>query len=452
MTKFKETIALLQEKYEQYKKDSYKREIKSVINKTKKFLPPSIDKQELYERLLIEHDRSDNSFINEKYKLINRLREIQNYQSRLKDITSTPLKYNTFEEIDAKSQLIEEMYFKKSLIDCFEYDNQKSLLGENAKKINEIMDIKSEIAWRIGLIESELKYGKLLDDLANTSNDLDKFTFYNDLINQIRQDKINKTKISKEPLEITGIPKSEDNNEIPFIRTDKKVEENILDRAIEYANEFTKLINSESGIIIGSCGKNGTRILRSSSARYLSEYTYTFLSRSYFSINGEKIDSFIDIGLITIEQEELASMLKKELDDLPWIDRILDRYELDQVEIERRENAKKQANRNYLKEAVYHELGHLVENSIQDEDPIRYRSGQSYILSRSSGKDPNDALEFTYKTDFHNTYTGTIRSQSSTELISTGTEMLANPITLSEYLNIDREHILFTLWALDFKE
>lgn len=271
-------------------------------------------------------------------------------------------------------------------------------------------DIDIGIQWRKGIVESELKYGQTLTELTLSSYyhgvDDNSRKAYKKLIEKIAEGKSNNSNMRQ----MNPIRRA------LFHFNALKLDDyrrGRIQSCIEEAKRFSKLINHDLDVQFDIFEKRGYAIdvdINDPEGKHKLE---AFLITNKFLLT-EGSEYVINVGEMSLA------------DSLAW-----------------------------------HELGHALEDKAKlskyTHDYIKSRrtSTQMFKLNTLS---PNYGDEEAYTTDLTHPYIGKVYKfpgtdiTNNSELISMGTQALSNIQETKELASIDRDHLLFALWALDSKK
>lgn len=258
----------------------------------------------------------------------------------------------------------------------------------------EAKELENSLIWHKGIIEAEIKYGSTIDKLTNVSysnTDL-LIEAYQELLKIAKKKEGQHYKRATQE-QIDALIKLENPARIDKEPLTKEQVKRRVDTVVEISKTFDSLIYPTLDVSIGSVGN-----VPGSGGFIVFEATYKYDEPKKFEfqkiMNG-KDKMFLSVG--------------SGLD--PAV-------------------------------AGYHELGHALEltNSLVD-------ISANYSKSRTLSNNEND---------FMWNYSGKLykypnNEPYATEVLSTGTQKLASPYHLHDFANKDRDHLLYTLYALDTK-
>lgn len=285
------------------------------------------------------------------------------------------------------------------------------------KRLKEVADpslTENQRAWRQGVIDAELKYGQMLDQVRDNPSESN----YQALITSLRKG---------EPPQLEGIEQGELRNMYGFQFKDfnhssaevRHPAEDLSDEAIgAEITEALSLSSSQPRIAYAKVERTAMTMAMQSEAildAYKDEYESARLgSRVKDNIvkslyeKAQRVDAFVTVDPLSVFNQAL---------------------EPERMVTEARS-------------AAWHETGHTIEFKVGGEV-----EALAFIADKTSEKKKGTFTssydQFVY--DGEAMVDGRVR----TEVTSTGMEQLATPRGLADGLKKDREHILFTIYMLE---
>lgn len=272
--------------------------------------------------------------------------------------------------------------------------------------------IAANVNWRIGILKAEAKYGKILDDIAD-----DVENAYSTLITRL-------TKNKRSP--VIEQLSDEERNEIGIVTHYSHINANdnlgLMEKIKAEIANLQKLTNTHIKASITNISDDIAFAIggKNSSLKEIPDYCAYLEKCKFWNRN--------NMGVINIPDS-------KEFRDMG--------YDPFASELQK------------IRHFTWHEIGHLLEQNSRktiqmSEEFLKTRGKESGFISLVQ---PNGRV--LVQNHFYHQYIGTLYKRmgidypsDSTELLSSGLEALSNPKLCKDFINFDRETLLYVLGIL----
>jgi hypothetical protein len=318
---------------------------------------------------------------------------------------------------------------------------REQLLTE--KDPEKLKELQKSYQWHIGLIETDIKYGDSLDKIGNYSEDIidgsARYDSMQELYKQLSQGKerIPMGKVYTSNYKFNGI---------------------IIDKGFADGKQLTA-DNLNSVYNVNTTSGEQRQVTVDELNELLSKRRANIpLTSNESRIINQSASKFKDLMKLSATHPDIKLIM-----DTPrGYQTRNDSYNPDTLRIEAVDAIINPGIYGYPPETVFHEGAHAIEikNNMGDIslDYVKSRSifDKPVQINFLLGKKYYLDNELAYPSDFADPYTAKAYSpkkdgRQSTELVSTAVQNLIGVTSLEDALKKDREHILYGLWALDYK-
>jgi hypothetical protein len=281
-----------------------------------------------------------------------------------------------------------------------------------------------DLAWRVGAIKAEVKYGDLINDLVDISLPAEGRSGLKPLLDIFKDNTAYKKLLKR-------LNKKTQSNAIRQVSSEEAKAIQDLFRKVQ---DVTPIEQRMTGIVEIPEDRRDSLIKTAvKPGKAFQELVYPKLDAI--------LDALMERGFTTSSAE-----LRKEADKMGFsVDPALEK-DFRYINVG---NYKGQA----VKFVMDHELGHQLEIQLKQVE-----TSKRFIDARATSPFLQDLKEYgmpgekVRPDNFSHPYTGKVYDTDATEVVSTATQALVSPMVLSVQSYLDREHIMYGLSVMDMKE